>query len=94
MEDQEFQNKVNALCAEMRETLKGQRELLNTAALTPADRGALLRDTLTLLSAVSEMQPLQTRADFARFPEMAIFENSTPDQRRRVLTILAEGTTN
>ena len=94
MEDQEFQNKVDALCAEMRKTLKGQRKLLDTKALSAADSQTLLRDVLNLLTSVSEMQPQQGRADFACFPEMAIFENLTPDQRRHMLAILGEGTTN
>ena len=94
MEEQEFQNKVDALCADMRQTLDEMRARLDTAPLAPADRRATLCDVLTLLDALAAMQPPQSHTDFARFPEMAIFENLTPDQRRRVLAILAEGAAN
>ena len=94
MEDQEFQNKVDALCADVRETLNEMRARLHTAPLDPADRRATLRGVLTLLDALAAMQPPQSHADFARFPEMAIFENLAPGQRRRILTILEEGTAN
>ena len=94
MEDQDFQNRVDALCAEMRETLRGQRALLDKPDLTFADRGALLRDILMLLTTISEMQPQHTRTDFAPFAEMATFEPLNSDQRRRILTILEESTAN
>ena len=94
MEEQEFQDRVDALCAEMREALSGQRVLLDVAALARADKSALLRDILTLLTTPSEMQPPHTQTDFAPFAEIAIFENLNSDQRRRILTVLEEGTAN